>query len=82
MTSVSVAHLSSLISLFCGPSDETILEKKSYAVSTDRTILISGLEAGKTYVTRLVASDGIESETKSDPQMINTLAKGNRSFFY
>lgn len=30
-------------------------------------------------MTRLVASDGIESETASDPQMITTLAKGKFS---
>lgn len=56
--------------------DDPAAEKKTYAVSNDRTILVNGLDPGRTYVTRLVAADGIESETASDPQMITTLAKG------
>ena len=55
---------------------EQVVEKKSYAVSNDRTILVSGLEPGKTYITSLVAGDGISSETRSDPQMVATLGKG------
>ena len=52
------------------------MENKTYAVSNDRTILLSALQPGQTYVTRLVAGDGILSETGSDPQMLTTLAKG------
>ncbi|CAF3998844.1 unnamed protein product, partial [Rotaria sordida] len=49
--------------------------KTSYTVSNDRTIFVNGLEAGKIYTTILVASDGIQAETKSDPQMVSTLNK-------
>ena len=41
--------------------------------------MVSPLEPGKTYITILVAGDGIRAETKSDPQYITTLGKG--SFF-
>lgn len=49
---------------------------KSYAVSNERNILVNSLDPGKTYTTILVAGDGLDSETKSDPQMISTLSKG------
>ena len=50
--------------------------KKTYAVSNERTILVSSLEPSKTYITQLVAGDGILSETASDPQLITTQALG------
>ncbi|CAF1215999.1 unnamed protein product [Adineta ricciae] len=50
------------------------LFKKSYAVSNERNILVNSLEPGKTYTAILVAGDGIEGETKSDPQMVTTLS--------
>ncbi len=61
-------------------SDGQALFKKSYAVSNDRSILVNSLEPGKTYTAILVAGDGIEAETKSDPQMVTTVSKG-MSFF-
>ncbi|UJR30186.1 hypothetical protein I4U23_017725 [Adineta vaga] len=51
------------------------LFKKSYAVSNERHIFVNSLEPGKTYTAILIAGDGLESETKSDPQMITTLSK-------
>ncbi|CAF0853285.1 unnamed protein product [Adineta steineri] len=51
------------------------LFKKSYVVSNERNILINSLEPSKTYTTILIAGDGIDSEVKSDPQMITTLSK-------
>lgn len=50
--------------------------KRTYAVSNDRTIIVSPLQPGKTYITILVAGDGIRAETKSDPQLVRTLGKG------
>ncbi|CAF3737740.1 unnamed protein product [Rotaria sordida] len=52
--------------------------KRTYVVSNDRTIIVSPLEPGKTYITILVAGDGIRAETKSDPQSITTLGKDRR----
>ena len=37
---------------------------------------MSPLEPGKTYITILVAGDGIRAETKSDSQLVTTLGKG------
>lgn len=56
--------------------DGQAIYKRTYAVSNDRTILVSPLEPGKTYITILVAGDGIRAETKSDPQYVTTLGKG------
>jgi hypothetical protein len=56
--------------------DGQAIYKRTYAVSNDRTILVSPLEPGKTYITVLVAGDGIRSETKSDSQLVTTLGKG------
>jgi len=55
--------------------DGQAIFKKTYAVSNDRTIIVSPLEPGKTYITILVAGDGIRAETKSDPQWVTTLGK-------
>lgn len=60
----------------CVRKDGQAIFKRTYAVSNDRTILVSPLEPGKTYITVLVAGDGIRSETKSDPQYVTTLGKG------
>ncbi len=60
--------------------DGQAIFKKTYAVSNDRTILVSPLEPGKTYITYLIAGDGIRAETKSDPQMVTTLGKGTTVF--
>ncbi|CAF1598127.1 unnamed protein product [Rotaria magnacalcarata] len=49
--------------------------KRTYVVSNDRSIIVSPLEPGKTYITILVAGDGIRAETKSDPQLVSTLGK-------
>lgn len=57
-------------------TDGQALYKRSYPVSNDRTIMVSPLIPGKTYITVLVAGDGIWAETKSDPQYITTLGKG------
>jgi hypothetical protein len=38
--------------------------------------MVSPLDPGKTYITLLVAGDGIRAETRSDPQYITTLGKG------
>lgn len=56
--------------------DGQALFKKTYAVSNAREIMVSPLQPGKTYITILVAGDGILSETKSDPQKVTTLGKG------
>ncbi len=56
--------------------DGQAIYKRTYAVSNDRTIIVSPLEPGKTYITILVAGDGIRAETRSDPQYITTLGKG------
>ena len=56
--------------------DGQALFKKTYAVSNAREIMVSPLQPGKTYITILVAGDGIFSETKSDPQKVTTLGKG------
>ncbi len=56
--------------------DGQAIYKRTYSVSNDRTIIVSPLEPGKTYITILVAGDGIRAETKSDPQYITTLGKG------
>lgn len=56
--------------------DETIDPKKSYPVTSDRAISISSLKPGTIYITYLIAGDGIESETASDPQLITTLVVG------
>ncbi|CAF1114699.1 unnamed protein product [Rotaria sp. Silwood1] len=55
--------------------------KRTYVVSNDRTIIVSPLEPGKTYITILVAGDGIRAETKSDPQLVSTLGKDRRPRF-
>ncbi|CAF2121861.1 unnamed protein product [Rotaria magnacalcarata] len=49
--------------------------KRTYVVSNDRSIIVSPLEPGKTYITILVSGDGIRAETKSDPQLVSTLGK-------
>ena len=56
--------------------DSQAIFKRTYATSNDRTIPVSPLKPGKTYITVLVAGDGIRSETKSDPQLVTTLGKG------
>ena len=61
---------------FVSFQDGQALFKRTYAVSNDRTILVSPLEPGKTYITVLVAGDGIRAETRSDPQRVTTLGKG------
>lgn len=38
--------------------------------------MVSPLEPGKTYITILVAGDGIRAESRSDPQSVTTLGKG------
>ncbi|CAF2515801.1 unnamed protein product [Rotaria sp. Silwood2] len=52
--------------------------KRTYVVSNDRTIIVSPLEPGKTYITILVAGDGIRAETKSDSQLVTTAGKDRR----
>lgn len=59
--------------------DGQAIFKRTYAVSNDRTIIVSPLGPGKTYITILVAGDGIRAETKSDPQLVTTLGKGRFS---
>ena len=56
--------------------DGQALFKRTYAVSNDRTIMVSPLQPGKTYITILVAGDGILAETRSDPQKVTALGKG------
>ncbi|UJR16314.1 hypothetical protein I4U23_003220 [Adineta vaga] len=55
--------------------DGQAIYKRTYASSNDRTIIVSPLEPGKTYITVLVAGDGIRAETRSDPQKVTTLGK-------
>jgi len=56
--------------------DGQAIFKRTYAVSNDRTIIVSPLQPGKTYITVLVAGDGIRAETRSDSQKVTTLGKG------
>ena len=65
-----------MVNVFSMITEGLALFKKSYAVSNERNILVNSLEPGKTYTVILVAGDGIEGETKSDPQMVTTLSKG------
>ncbi|CAF1002480.1 unnamed protein product [Adineta ricciae] len=55
--------------------DGQAIYKRTYSVSNDRTIMVSPLEPGKTYLTYLVAGDGIRAETRSDSQKVTTLGK-------
>ena len=61
--------------------DGQAIYKRTYAVSNDRTIMVSPLEPGKTYITILVAGDGIRAESRSDPQSVTTLGKGTYSLY-